>query len=444
MSETADAKGAAWKPGAFRLAVATAGTRLTGFFREVVLAAVFGAGAAMDAFVVAFSLCNLLRRLLGEQAAENCLVPVFRPLHTGGEKEAAWRVWLTSLVLAALVLLVFVAVCLVAAPWMVRLMAPGFSATQAAATATTARLMAPFALLIGTAAGSGAILLSLRKMLVYGLAPMAINLGLIAAAVWLGTSWGVPALGLGAVVGALVMLLICAVPVLRALRADRVTPRIDLQDAGVRRVGRLLGPIVPTAILGTLAPVVDRFFASGLAEGSISALWYAVRLIQLPIAVFGLAVARSVFSALSTHQARDDRSGFRAVVWSGLKWNLLVLVPVGLAMILWARPLLQLIYSRGRFGPDALNLTVPALQYYALGLFAWGACALLSRAFYVQLDARTPLFAAILGFVLNVVLDAILIRTPLAHAGVALATTVAFTVQALVLFICLSRRSARH
>jgi len=327
---------------------------------------------------------------------------------------------------------------------MVWLMAPGFSAAQADTATATARLMAPFALLIGTAAVCGAVLLSLRKMLVYGLAPAAMNLGLFAAAAWLGQTWGVSALGLGAVLGALVMLLICAAPVLRALRADRVPLRIDLRDANVRRVGRLLGPIVPTAILGTLAPVVDRFFASGLKAGSISALWYAVRLIQLPIAVFGLAVARSVFSALSSHQAREDRSGFRAVVWSGLKWNLLVLVPVGLAMLLWARPLLRLIYGRGRFGPDALDLTVPALQYYALGLFAWGACALLSRAFYVRLDARTPLVAAILGFVLNVVLDAILVRTALAHAGVALATTLAFTVQALVLFICLSRRTVRR
>lgn len=427
------------------IGLGTLASRLTGFAREVATAAFFGAGTSMDIFVAAFTIPNLLCRILGETTVESAFMPLFSGLHAKGEKARAWRLASRTIVNLTLALTVVVLVGIFAAPLLVRIVAHGFTGEVADAAVFMTRLMFPFGLLIGLAALMGAILLSFRSYRVYSLAPILLNVGIVAAVLTLAGRLSYVSLAVGVLVGGALQFLVQVPFVSRLARRDgerlfRVGA--GLHDEDVRRVGALSGPVVVAAAVQRVGVIVDRTIASYLVPGSISSLYYSFRLVHLPYAILALAAGRAAAPMLAEHYSLGRHEEFKNTLLSGLRMNLAFLVPVVLFSVRFARPIVGVVYQRGAFDETDLAMTASALAMYSVGLVGMGAEFLLVRAFAARLDTRTPVMVAVVAFFLNVVLNLLLVVTPLKHAGLALASSVAVTAHAVILYMILNRRVA--
>jgi putative peptidoglycan lipid II flippase len=420
-------------------------SRLSGFAREVVTAAFFGAGTGMDIFVAAFTIPNLFCRVLGESSVEAGFMPLFKGTHSRGETDRAWRLasrmtnWLT------LVLIGVVLAGIAAAPFLVSVVAHGFKGDVAQATVRMTRLMFPFGLAIGLAALMGAILLAFGRFRVYSLAPVLLNVGIVGSVLALSGRLSYVSLGVGVLVGGFLQFLVQVPFVQRLARRDGqslFTKGLGYRDGDVRQAVSLTGPVIAASVIQRVGVIVDRTIASFLVPGSISALYYSFRLVHLPYAILALAAGRSAAPVLAEQYAAHDWSGFARTLTSGLRMNLVFLTPVVVLSVLLARPVVGIIYQRGAFDATDLGMTASAFALYAVGLVGMGLEFLLVRAFAARLDTRTPVRVAILAFFLNVVLNLLLVRTPLRHAGLALATSISFTVHAAILYTILNRELA--
>lgn len=420
-------------------------SRVSGFAREVITAAVFGAGSAMDIFVAAFTIPNLLCRILGETAVESAFMPLFKGLHSKGETSRAWRLAGRTMNGLAVVLFVTVVAGALAAPFLVRVVAGGFEGEVAADAVRMTRLMFPFGLFIGLAALMGAILLAFGRYRVYSLAPVLLNVGIISAVLALSGRISFYSLAVGVLVGGLLQFAV-QVPFVRRMAARdgaSLTARdVAPGDGDVRHVTSLAGPVVLAAAVQRVGVIVDRTIASFLAPGSISSLYYSFRLVHLPYAILALAAGRAVAPVLAEEHALSRREGFRDALVSGLRMNFVYLAPIVVLAVWLARPVVGLVYQRGVFDDKDLAMTASAFAMYSLGLVSMGAVFLLTRAFASRLDTRTPVKISVGAFFLNVALNLTLVRTPLTHAGLALASSLSFTAHAVALYMILNRRMA--
>jgi putative peptidoglycan lipid II flippase len=417
-------------------------SRLSGFAREVVTAAFFGAGTEMDIFVAAFTIPNLLCRVLGESAVESGFMPLFKGMHARGEARRAWSLAGRTANALALTLLVVVIAGIGLAPFLVRIVAHGFEGEVARETVRMTRLMFPFGLAIGMAALMGAILLAFGRYRVYSLAPVLLNVGIVGSVLALSGRLSYTSLAIGVLVGGALQFLV-QVPFARAIaRSDGEAlfrrgagPR----DRDLREVGRLTGPVVVASAIERVGVIVDRTVASFLAPGSISSLYYSFRIVHLPYAILALAAGRSAAPVLAETYALGRHDEFRSTLVSGYRMNLSYLVPVVILSVWFARPVVGLVYQRGAFDETDLAMTASAFALYSVGLVGMGIVFLLVRAFAARLDTRTPVRVSVAAFILHVALDVILVRTPLRHAGVALATSLTFIVHAVALHVILNR-----
>jgi len=434
---------------AARLFAGTLMSRLLGFVRMIVMARYFGARAAMDAFNIAFMIPNLFRGVLGEQAVESSFLPVFQSLVTRGKVREAWRTASVVLNWLFLILVVVAALCAFLAPVLVsRVLAPGFDPASSAVAAQLGRVMSPFLLLIGLAAFYGSLLLAHNQAWSYGMAPTLFNVGWIGTMVLLRGRLGITALGLGVVVGGVLQLAGSAAPLLWGRRRGVVrgscSVAAGLVDEHAFAALRLVGPVCAAAAIARCASIVDRMVASFLPEGSVSALGYAMPMVLLPFALFGLSVGRAALAPLSEHAASGDTEGFRHSIRTALRLGLFLLIPLSVGTALLARPLADMLLSRtGEFGPAEARMTEAALVYYAPGLAGMGLVSILSRALYALKDTALPLRASFRALLLNAVLSAALALTALRHGGIALATSVAMTFQAALLFAALRGKLGR-
>jgi putative peptidoglycan lipid II flippase len=417
-------------------------SRLSGFAREVITAAVFGAGTAMDVFVAAFTIPNLLCRILGEGAVESGFMPLFKGMHARGEVRRAWRLAGRTANTLALVLLAIVIAGIAGAPILVSIVAHGFPADVARETARMTRLMFPFGLAIGMAALMGAVLLAFGRFRVYSLAPVLLNVGIVGAVLTLAGRLSYTSLAVGVLAGGALQFLV-QVPFARAVaRADgeRLFRRgLGLADPDVRRAASLTGPVMLASGIQRAGVIVDRTIASFLVPGSISSLYYSFRLVHLPYAILALAAGRSAAPALAEHHALGRRREFRTTLLSGYRMNMSYLTPVVILAIWFARPIVGLVYERGAFDETDLAMTASAFAMYSIGLLGMGIEFLLVQAFAARLNTKTPVKVSIVAFFLNVALNLVLVRTPLRHAGLALATSITFTVHASMLHVILNR-----
>jgi len=429
------------------IGVGTVVSRLSGFAREVITAAFFGAGTEMDIFVAAFTIPNLLCRVLGESSVESGFMPLFKGMHASDERSRAWRLAARTANWLAIALGLLVLAGIAAAPLLVELVAHGFDDETAAATVRMTRLMFPFGVAIGLAALMGSILLAFRRFRVYSLAPVLLNIGIIGSVFVLNGRIGYVSLGVGVLVGGLLQFLV-QVPFARALarRDGERLFRAELApgDEDVRRVAGLTTPVVAASIVQRVGVIVDRTIASFLVPGSISSLYYSFRLVHLPYAILALSAGRSAAPVLAERYALGDHDGFSRTLVSGIRMNVAYLAPVTLLAVVLARPVVGLVYQRGAFDEADLAMTASAFAMYALGLVGMGLTFLLVRAFAARLDTRTPVRVSIAAFLLNAGLNLILVRTPLEHAGLALASSVAFAAHAIILYVILNRALARE
>jgi putative peptidoglycan lipid II flippase len=428
------------------IGAATMASRLLGVVRELVLAALFGAGNAMDAFFVAFRIPNLVRDLFAEGAMSAAFVPTFtRYLSTRGRAEA-WH--LGSLVISTLLVVtgtLAVAGIVFARPIVYALAADYASVPdKLELTITLTRIMLPFLTMVAVAVALMGMLNSLRRFFVPALSPAMFNIAIIASAFVVVPLMGplgfppIAGIAFGVLLGGLGQILI-QWPLLRR-QGYQYRFTFDLRDEGLREILLLMGP----GTLGLAAVQINIFvntvLATGQGTGAVSWLSYAFRLMYLPIGLFGVSIATAALPDLARFAAVDDRAGMRRTISSGLRMMLILNVPATIGLVALATPIVALIFERGRFALDhSTGPTAAALMYYAPGLVGYSAVKLASPAFYALRDSRTPVVVSVLSVVVNLVLNVTLVRV-IGYRGLALGTALAAMFNASVLLALLSRR----
>jgi putative peptidoglycan lipid II flippase len=426
------------------LSAATMASRVLGLVRDQIFAALVGANRFSDAFVVAFRIPNLLRDLFAEGALSSAFVPTFAEVHANRGREEAWRLGnaVVGVVLAVVGAVVLLGVLL--APWIVRLMAPGFEPGPSALATELTRIMMPFLLLVSLSAAAMGMLNAQSRFAAPALAPALFNVGAIAVGIGLwvagkGPRAAVVGWSLGTLLGGLLQLL-AQLPALWSL-GYRPRPRFGrdaLADPGLRRIGRLMAP----AVLGLSATqvniVVNTLFASHEA-GANTWLQMAFRLMQLPLGVFGVAIATVAGAGVAQRAAARDMEGVRETLGSAMRLVAFFNVPSTVGLIVLAHPIIALIFEHGRYGPADTAATAGALVFYAVGLYGYSAVKVLAPAFYALDEVRVPVLGSIVGMVSNVALNLALYPV-LGFRGVALGTSLAASANFAVLAVAWKKR----
>jgi putative peptidoglycan lipid II flippase len=420
---------------------ATLASRVLGFLRDLVIARTFGAGLGTDAFFVAFRLPNLLRRLVAEGALSSAFIPVFTEYQATRSRSDTRRMLGAVTGLMLLLLGAVTLAGIVTAPWILRIMAPGFFANPGVGELTVrlTRLMFPYLFLVGLAALAMGILNAHRHFLLPALSPVALNVGMIVGALVLAPRLPEPVTGLalGVLLGGAGQLLV-QLPWI-GVRGLLAPPRIALRHPAVRRILRLMTPVVVGQSAGHLGTVVTTIIASFLAGGSVSYLYYADRLIEFPLGVFGVAIATAVLPTLSEQAVHRDKQALRETLSFALRLATFVSLPAAVGLFALCEPIVRILYERGRFGPAETAGTAAAVAMYALGIVGLTVSKIVVQAFYALGDTRTPAKVSVGATALNCAVAAAL-AVPLGHVGLALATSVSATANALVLAILLRRQ----
>jgi len=429
------------------MSVISSGTltsRILGFFRDIILAKFFGTGFHADAFFVALRIPNLFRDLVGEGAANSAVVPAFSEYLERERREHFWRFVSVVLVLAMMVLTVITLAGIFLAPLIVRVLAPGFIADppKLAMTVRLTKMIFPYLVFIGMTAYSMAILYTFRQFVVPAFSPCLLNISIIISALVSVKYLDEPVYGLaaGVLVGGFLQLLVQIPPLLKT--GYHFQRPATLRHPGVMKIGRLLLPRLVGAGVYQLTIFVDTFCASLAAivgAGGISAIYYANRIIQLPMGVFGLALASAVLPTLSALAARKETGRLRETLLFAVENILFIMAPVSVITMVLSRPIIRILFERGAFDQYSTAITSSALLFYAIGLFAFGGIKILVSAFHAMQDTKTPVKIAAGSLLINIVLN-ILLMFPLKIAGIALASSIAALVNFSVLFWVMNRR----
>ncbi|MFQ5483402.1 MAG: murein biosynthesis integral membrane protein MurJ, partial [Nitrospinaceae bacterium] len=321
------------------------------------------------------------------------------------------------------------------------LFAPGFldNPEQFDLAVTLTRWMAPFLLGIGLAAFFNGLLNTMQVFALPAAAPVLLNLSMIGAALWLSPRMETPILGLAAGVilgGALQFIFVLPAARRRGFRFSRVW---NWRDPGLTRMFRLMGPAVLGLAVYEVNLLVDTLLASLLPGGSISYLYYANRLVQLPLGVFGVALGVVLLPNLAGQAAKQDWVGLRETLAFGIRFVLFITIPATVGLILLREPIIHTLWERGEFTPAVTDGTAVGLLYYTVGLCAFAGSKVLTSAFYSMQDTKTPVKVGIWAMGLNIVLNLALMG-PMLHGGLALATSLAAMFNAAVLLHLLRQR----
>ena len=415
-------------------------SRITGLVRESLKAVGFGAGLQMDAFEAAFRLPNILRRLFAEGAFSQAFVPIIaeykRQRGDAATHDLVSRV--ASLMAIALVLISILGV--LAAPWLVYLLAGGFARTpgKVELTAELIRIMFPYIFFISLVSLAGGVLNVHRRFAIPAFTPVLLNVSIIGATIFVAPHFDPPivALAWGVAVGGVAQLTLQLVPLARVAMLPR--PRFDWRDEGVRRVLRAMGPAVLGVSAAQISTLINTQLAAYLGDGRISWITYADRLMEFPSAMLGVGLGTVLLPMLSRHHHDNNETHYRELLDWGLRLCFLLALPAALALALLAVPLVTTLYHYGRFSVNDVWQTRAALLGYSVGLVGLIAVKILAPGFYARQNMRTPVRIAFVTVLCAQTL-AVLLMFPLGHAGLTLATSLGACLNATLLYWNLRR-----
>ncbi|GAA3906228.1 murein biosynthesis integral membrane protein MurJ [Halomonas cibimaris] len=415
-------------------------SRVMGLLRDVVIAALLGAGSGADAFFVAFKIPNFLRRLFAEGAFNQAFVPVLSEYSARRTREEVRELLNATAGSLGAVLALLTALAMLAAPWLAWIFAPGFGRDpeKLALTADMLQLTFPYLLLISLTAFAGSVLNTWGRFAVPAFTPVLLNLSLIGAALLLTPLMDVPAMSLawGVLIAGAAQLAF-QVPFLARLGLLPV-PWPNFAHAGVRRILRLMAPALFGVSVSQINLLLDTVLASLLAAGSVSWLYYSDRLVELPLGVFGVAIGTVILPALSRRHAEQSAAHFSAMLDWAVRMVLLLGLPAALALAVLAEPLLITLFHYGAMTDQDIHMAAVSLRAYALGLPAFMLIKVLAPGFFARQDTKTPVKVGIVAMVANMAFNLVLIW-PLAHAGLALATALSAFLNAGLLAFLLRR-----
>lgn len=419
-------------------------SRLFGFVRDLVLAMTFGASASADAFFVAFRIPNIQRRILGEGAVSAAMIPVYSEyLNTKSEEETKtfasnlFNIQFTVLVITSCAIVVF-------APFLIMVFAPGFmdEPDKFELTVTLTRWMGPYLILVGMSAFCMGILNTHGIFTLSAAAPILVNVAMVLGALILSPYLEEPIMGLaiGVLVGGVLQFLVQFPTTLRT--GLKLSPHFNWRHPGIVKVGKLMIPAILGFGVYEINLLVDTLLASMLAGGSVSYLYYANRLVQLPLGVFGVALGVAILPMLTGQAARKEIKELRETLAFGVRLVLFVTVPASVGLIILSFPIINTLWERGEFLRITSEETSLALVYYSVGLCAFAGSRVMVSAFYSFQDTKTPMKIGVYSMLINVTL-AILLMGPLRHGGIALATSLASIFNAGALVFLMRKRLGR-
>ena len=428
-------------------------SRVLGLVRDIVLARWFGADASMDAFFVAFKIPNFMRRLFAEGAFSQAFVPIISEYRE--QQDHATVQQLVNRVAGTLlgVLSLITVIGVLASPVLVAVFAPGFlyrDPAQFDLAALMLRMTFPYLLLISLVAFAAGILNTYGRFAAASFAPVWLNVVLIGAAILVSPRLAQPELALaGGVFVAGVVQLLFLLPSLRRVGLFP-RPQWGMQDAGVRRILKLMLPGIIGSSVAQINLLFDTLIASFLVAGSVSWLYYSDRLVEFPLGVFAIALATVILPSLSRSHATDSATEFSRTIDWGLRLVLLIAVPSAIGLLLLARPMLATLFNYGDFNAADVDMAGLSLMAYTIGLPAFMLIKVLAPAFYSRKDTRTPVRIAIVALVTNMVLNLmfvvplVMLKIPGPHAGLAMATSIAAWVNAGLLYRGLKKQQVYH
>ena len=423
------------------MSVMTALSRVTGYARDCLQAHLLGAGLYSDAFVIAYRIPNLLRRLVAEGALTAAFVPTFARYMKKGDEDRMWR-FAASVVWALTALLVLIVVLgVLFSPLLVRALAWGYGSEPGKVDLTVRlnQLMWPYIFLISLAALASAILNAFGSFALPAFTPVLLNLTIIGCALSLRRFFPNPAyaFAVGVLAGGCLQLGVQVPAILRlGFRWRRPVP---LDAAGVREVARLMLPRVFGVGITQVNLVIDSQFATSLRGGSASFLYYANRVTELTLGIFGISLSTVLLPTLSRAAADGDRRRVLDTLATAIRLLVFITVPATLGMIILRLPIIHVLFERGRFSPEDTALTAGALACYSLGLLPYAAVNVLAAAFYAHRDTRTPVKVGLFTFALHLALNFAL-RGPFEHRGIALSTAISAFADSTLLAWLLRRR----
>lgn len=399
-------------------------SRILGFVRDTLIARAFGASMLSDAFIVAFKIPNLLRRISAEGAFSQAFVPIlgeyktqrgFDETHALINRVATWL---------GLILVVVTLLGMLAAPFIVTLIAPGFQANPAKMQLTIEllRITFPYIFFISLVSMAGGVLNTYNKFGIPAFTPVWLNVSMIAAVLWFADYFAEPikVLAWAVFVGGLLQLLF-QIPFLKQIG---LLPNLDFKrdDEGVWRILKLMGPALLGVSVAQISLILNTIFASFLATGSVSWLYYADRLMEFPTGVLGVALGTILLPSLSKAYASKDEGEYGQLLDWGLRLTFILAAPAAVALAILATPLVASLFFYGKFTPVDVAMTQQALIAYSVGLLGMILVKILAPGFYARQNIKTPVKIAIFTLILTQLMNVIFVYgLHLNHAGLALA-----------------------
>lgn len=407
-------------------------SRLLGFFREAAIGYRFGASAETDAYMAAVVLPQILF-LSFNDSIKTAFIPVYGEYH----KERDGQVLaLTSFVILTFVLTVLTGVLILLAPWVVRLLAPGFTGEKYEVTVVMVRILLPGLLFMGLSGLSSGVLHTKRNFVIPAIPAYSSNLIIIVTALFLGLRYGIVGLAWGTTVAFASQF---AVQLPWVARHGVFQGRLDLRHPGLKKMARVLPPILLGGAAIEIKTLVDRVFGSLLPDGSIAALSFANRIYLLPNGIIILALLTVIYPTLVELHVEQKMDEFKETFRQGAGLIVVLMLPMMVGLVLLREPVVRLLFERGEFDPLATANTAYALAFYSISLLPLGLMLMVKRAFFALKDTLTPMLFMIFTELLNILFNWLLIK-PLGHGGIALGTSLAVYVGAVGLSYLLWRK----
>ncbi|NEY29741.1 murein biosynthesis integral membrane protein MurJ [Escherichia coli] len=410
-------------------------SRVLGFARDALVARIFGAGMATDAFFVAFKLPNLLRRIFAEGAFSQAFVPILAE-YKSQQGEEATRTFVAYVSgMLTLVLAVVTVLGMLAAPWVIYVTAPGFvdSPDKFALTSSLLRITFPYILLISLASLAGAILNTWNRFSVPAFAPTFLNVSMIGFSLFAAPYFHPPVMALAwAVTVGGVLQLAYQLPHLKKI-GMLVLPRLNLRDAGVWRVMKLMGPAIIGVSVSQISLIINTIFASFLVSGSVSWMYYADRLMEFPSGVLGVALGTILLPSLAKSVSSGRHEEYSRLMDWGLRLCFVLALPSSIALGILSKPLIASLFQYGQFTAFDTEMTQRALIAYSVGLMGLILVKVLAPGFYSRQNIKTPVKIAIATLILTQLMNLAFIG-PFKHAGLSLSIGLAACLNASLLY----------
>lgn len=410
-------------------------SRVLGFVRDAIVARIFGAGMATDAFFVAFKLPNLLRRIFAEGAFSQAFVPILAEYKSqqGDEATRTFLAYVSGML--TLILALVTVAGMVAAPWVIMVTAPGFAETpeRFELTSDLLRVTFPYILLISLTSMVGSVLNTWNRFSVPAFAPTLLNVSMIGFSLFAAPYFNPPVMALAwaVLVGGLLQLGY-QLPHLKKI-GMLVLPRLKWREPSVWRVMKLMGPAVLGVSVSQISLIINTIFASFLSEGAVSWMYYADRLMEFPSGVLGVALGTILLPSLAKSFASGNHDEYSRLMDWGLRLCFLLALPSAVALGILAKPLTVSLFQYGKFSAFDALMTQRALIAYSVGLMGLIVVKVLVPGFYSRQDIKTPVKIAIVTLILTQVMNLIFIG-PLQHAGLALSIGLASCLNAGLLY----------